>query len=260
MPAAQSSLALSQQCVLVTGASRGLGAAIARAFLREGAFVVINYLHSKAEAQAIADLAPGQAVALQADVTDPDAVAAMFAQARHYAGRPVTTLVNNALPAFQFDGDARPRLDTLDWSRMNQQMEGILGGALHTSQAALPGMREAGGGRIINIGTNLVQNPVVPYHDYTAAKAALMSLTRTLANDLGPDGITVNMVSGGLLRTTDASAATPEAVFDLIAANTPLRQVTTPEQFADAVLFFASPWSRAVTGQNLIVDGGLVKG
>ena len=260
MPAAQSSLALSQQCVLVTGASRGLGAAIARAFLREGAFVVINYLHSKAEAQAIADLAPGQAVALQADVTDPDAVAAMFAQARHHAGRPVTTLVNNALPAFQFDGDARPRLDTLDWSRMNQQMEGILGGALHTSQAALPGMREAGGGRIINIGTNLVQNPVVPYHDYTAAKAALMSLTRTLANDLGPDGITVNMVSGGLLRTTDASAATPEAVFDLIAANTPLRQVTTPEQFADAVLFFASPWSRAVTGQNLIVDGGLVKG
>ena len=105
----------------------------------------------------------------------------------------------------------------------------------------------------------LFQNPVVPYHDYTAAKAALLSLTRTAAGDLGPDGITVNMVSGGLLRTTDASAATPEAVFDLIAGMTPLRSVTTPEEFADAVLFFASPWSRAVTGQNLVVDGGLVR-
>jgi 3-oxoacyl-[acyl-carrier protein] reductase len=68
------------------------------------------------------------------------------------------------------------------------------------------------------------------------------------------------MVSGGLLRTTDASAATPEAVFDLIAAATPLGQVTTPADMADAALFFASPWSRAVTGQNLIVDGGLVFG
>jgi len=68
------------------------------------------------------------------------------------------------------------------------------------------------------------------------------------------------MVSGGLLRTTDASSATPEAVFDLIAGSTPLRRVTTPGELADAVLFFASPWSRAVTGQNLIVDGGLVFG
>jgi 3-oxoacyl-[acyl-carrier protein] reductase len=119
-------------------------------------------------------------------------------------------------------------------------------------------MAEAGFGRIITIGTNLVQNPVVPYHDYTAAKGALLALTRTMAAELGPSGITVNMVSGGLLRTTDASAATPEAVFDLIAANTPLRRVLTPAEAADTVLFFASPWARGVTGQNLIVDGGLV--
>jgi len=253
-------LLLNQQCVLVTGAGRGLGAAITRAFLREGATVILNYLHSETAARALAADAPGRAMALQADVTDPQAVAAMLSAARRALGRPVTTVVNNALPAFRFDGDARPRPEALDWARMSQQMQGALGGALHVVQAALPGMREAGGGRVINIGTNLFQNPVVPYHDYTAAKAALLSLTRTLANDLGSDGITVNMVSGGLLRTTDASAATPEAVFDLIAANTPLRQVTTPAQFADAVLFFAAPWSRAVTGQNLIVDGGLVKG
>jgi 3-oxoacyl-[acyl-carrier protein] reductase len=105
----------------------------------------------------------------------------------------------------------------------------------------------------------LFQNPVVPYHDYTASKAALLSLTRTLSADLGADNITVNMVSGGLLRTTDASAATPAAVFDFIAASTPLQRVTTPEEFADALLFFASPWARSVTGQNLVVDGGLVK-
>lgn len=73
-------------------------------------------------------------------------------------------------------------------------------GAPNTTQAALPSLREQGYGRIVNIGTKLFQNPVVPYHDYTAAKAALLSLTRTLAADLGPDGVTVNMVSGGLLR------------------------------------------------------------
>jgi 3-oxoacyl-[acyl-carrier protein] reductase len=105
-----------------------------------------------------------------------------------------------------------------------------------------------------------MQNPVVPYHDYTAAKGALLALTRTAAKELGPLGVTVNMVSGGLLRTTDASAATPEAVFDIVASQTPLGRVTTPDEMADAILFFASPWARAVTGQNLIVDGGLVFG
>ena len=122
------------------------------------------------------------------------------------------------------------------------------------------GFRELGSGRVINIGTNLFQDPVVPYHDYTAGKAALLSLTRTFAKDLGPAGVRVNMVSGGLLRTTDASSATPEEVFDQIAASSALRRVTTPEEFASAVVFFASPASRAVTGQNLIVDNGLVMG
>ncbi len=196
---------------------------------------------------------------MQADVTDATAVHALVAQAQEHFGRAITTVVNNALPAFSFNGDLRPHADTLTWEHMHQQFEGIVRGALNTTQAAMPGMQNAGFGRIINIGTNLFQNPVVPYHDYTAAKAALLSLTRTLSHDLGPHGITVNMVSGGLLRTTDASSATPQEVFDLIAASTPLRRVTTPQEFADAVLFFASPWSRSITGQNLVVDGGLVK-
>ena len=115
-------------------------------------------------------------------------------------------------------------------------------------------------GRVLNIGTNLFQNPVVPYHDYTAAKGALLAVTRTFAQELGPKNVTVNMVSGGLLRTTDASSATPDAMFDIIAQSTPLGHVTTPQELADAALFFLSPLSRAVSGQNLIVDGGYVKG
>ncbi|MCK9534884.1 MAG: 3-oxoacyl-ACP reductase [Pseudomonas sp.] len=254
----QHSLRLDQQLVLVTGAARGLGEHLVRAFLREGAKVVINYHKSAAAAKTLANEAPEQLLAIQADITDSAAVQAMFAQAREHFGMPVTTVINNALPDFSFNGDARPKVEQLSMADLNQQFTGVVGGALNTTQAALAGMREACFGRIINIGTNLFQNPVVPYHDYTASKAALLSLTRTLSHDLGPDNITVNMVSGGLLRTTDASAATPEAVFDYIAANTPLRRVTTPAEFADAILFFASPWARSVTGQNLIVDGGLV--
>ncbi len=252
-------LKINEQVVLVTGGGRGLGQHVVQAFLREGARVVINYLNSAAPAQALAATAPGRAIALQADVTDAQAVQHMLDQAVSHFGAAVTTIVNNALPAFSFNGEARDHADVLRWESLDQQFQGIVRGALNTTQAALAGMKELGFGRIVNVGTNLFQNPVVPYHDYTAAKAALLSLTRTLSHDLGPQGITVNMVSGGLLRTTDASAATPEAVFDLIAASTPLRRVTTPAEFADAVLFFASPWSRSVTGQNLVVDGGLVK-
>ncbi len=255
----QHNIRLDQQLVLVSGGARGLGAHLVRAFVREGARVVINYHQSAEAAQKLASEAPEQLLAIQADITDRSAVQAMFARAREHFGTPVTTLINNALPSFSFNGDARPAVEELTLAHLHQQFDGVMGGALNCVQAALPGMRETGFGRIVNIGTNLFQNPVVPYHDYTAGKAALLSLTRTLANDLGPGNITVNMVSGGLLRTTDASAATPEAVFDYIADNTPLRRVTTPAEFADAILFFASPWARAVTGQNLVVDGGLVK-
>lgn len=248
-----------EQTVLITGGGRGLGAAIAAAFAGQGARVVIDYRNSKEAAEALANRLGENAIAVQGDVTDDAAVAALFDTSREHFGTPITTVVNNALADFSFDGDARPKADTITWERFDAQLRGSVRAALLTTQAALPGMREAGFGRIINVGTNLFQNPVVPYHDYTASKAALLSLTRTLSADLGADNITVNMVSGGLLRTTDASSATPAEVFDFIAASTPLQRVTTPEEFADALLFFASPWARSVTGQNLVVDGGLVK-
>ncbi|MBR0557286.1 3-oxoacyl-ACP reductase [Ciceribacter sp. L1K23] len=252
-------LPLKEQVVIVTGAGRGLGAAIATAFAREGASVAINYRESREKAEALAKaLGPGTA-AFKADVRDPREVAAMVRAVTEQFGAP-TTVIHNALADFAFNGDARTKLSDLTWQDISAQAETGVGGALNLIRAIRPAMAEAGFGRFVLIGTNLFQNPVVPYHDYTAAKAALLSLTRTAAAELGPLGVTVNMVSGGLLRVTDASAATPDAVFDLIAASTPLRQVTTPEELADAVLFFASPWARAVTGQNLIVDGGLVFG
>ncbi|MEV8143708.1 3-oxoacyl-ACP reductase [Specibacter sp. NPDC078709] len=250
---------IKDQIVLITGAGRGLGVEIARSFSREGARVVLNYRNSEAGAQQLAtEIGPDQAIALRADVTKSDDVAAMVSAAAEHFGAPITTLINNALPDFSFNGDARPKANEIGFADFQAQFAGVVGGALNTIQAVLPGLKEAGFGAIVNIGTNLFQNPVVPYHDYTAAKAALLALTRTFAADLGPANIRVNMVSGGLLRSTDASSATPEQVFDLIAGGTPLRKVTTPAEFADAALFFASPWARAITGQNLVVDGGLV--
>ncbi len=250
---------LADQIVLVTGAGRGLGAAIAHAFAREGARVAINYRHSKDKAEALAARLGDRALAVQGDVRVAAGVQTMLDQINAAWGAP-TTLIHNALADYSFNGDARDTIETLTAEALNAQFDTAVTGALNLIQALSPAMAVRGFGRIITIGSNLVQNPVVPYHDYTAAKAALLALTRTCAAELGPQGITVNMVSGGLLRTTDASAATPAAVFDQIAALTPLRSVTTPVEAADAVLFFASPWARAVTGQNLIVDGGLVFG
>ncbi|MFI7483951.1 3-oxoacyl-ACP reductase [Kocuria sp. M1R5S2] len=250
---------IADQTVLVTGGGRGLGRSIVESFAAQGAKVVVNYRESRTAAEDLAaQYGPDRAVALPADVTDAAQVAELLGAAGEHFGSPVTTVVNNALADFSFNGDARSGAEEIRWEEFDAQFTGSVRGALNTVQQALPGMREQGFGRIVNIGTNLFQNPVVPYHDYTAAKAALLSLTRTLAKDLGTHNITVNMVSGGLLRTTDASSATPDEVFDYIASATPLGRVTTPAEFADALLFFASPWARAVTGQNLVVDGGLV--
>ena len=251
---------ISDQIVLVTGGARGLGLAISKALIAEGARVVVNYLSSQAAAEQLAADYPQQVFSYQADVTDKTQVEQLFAAAETHFGTAITSVVNNALIHFQFNGDARPKIEELTAQTLQQQFEGAVVAALNTTQTALNPMKQAGFGRIVNIGTNLVQNPVVPYHDYTAAKAALLAFTRTAAHELGEYGINVNMLSGGLLQSTDASKATPDAVFDLIAASTPLRTVTTPDEFAAAVMMFLSPYSRAVTGQNLIVDGGLVKG
>ncbi|UOR13727.1 3-oxoacyl-ACP reductase [Halobacillus amylolyticus] len=249
---------IKDQIVLITGASRGLGAEIAKAFGREGARVIVNYNQSEKKAQEVVESIGDRALAVQADILDKEQVQAMFDQAEMHFGQAVTTVINNALVNFKFDAANRNTAETVTWEEYQMQLEGSVKAALHTIQAAYEGMCALKFGRIINIGTNLFQNPVVPYHDYNTSKAALLGFTRNMARDVGAHGITVNMVSGGLLQKTDASASTPDEVFEMISENTPLKQVTTPEELADATLFFASPWSRAVTGQNLVVDGGLV--
>ena len=248
------------QIVLVTGGARGLGLAISQLLIEEGARIVVNYLSSKTQAEALQKQYPDQVFTYQADVTQVDQVKALFTASKAHFGEGIHSVVNNALVQFEFNGDNRPKVEDLTWEMMSRQFSGAVQACLNTTQAALEDMKQAHFGRIVNIGTNLVQNPVVPYHDYTTAKAALLAFTRTTAQDLGQYGINVNMLSGGLLQTTDASKATPDFVFDLIAQSTPLRRVITPEEFASAILMFLSPYSRAVTGQNLIVDGGLVKG
>ena len=251
--------ALSESVALVTGASRGAGAAIARALAREGAAVAVNYLRSQDKARAVVDEiegAGGRAFAHRADVTDRAAVQGLVDATVERYGR-LDVAVSNALPSYSFDPSADyVSVETATWEHFDRQYQGAVRAAFHLAQAALPAMKERGGS-LVHIGTNLVYNPVVTYHDYTAAKAGLVGLTRTLAKELGPHGIRVNLVAGGLLQTTDASAVTSDEVFEFVRRGTPLQQTVTPEQFADAVLFFASPWSRSVTGQSLAVDGGL---
>ena len=245
------------ELVLVTGSGRGLGSSIAKSFVDNGYKVAINYFKSKDKAENLCKELGDNTRAFCADVSDVNQVKRMIDEIKVEFNQTPSILVNNAMTEYVFNGDARKFADKISWEEISQHLDVTLKGSLNLIQALIPSMKENSYGRIINIGTNLVQNPVVPYHDYTIAKAALLGLTRTFAKDLGSMGITVNMVSGGLLKVTDASAATPDAVFDAIAEMTPLQKVTTTEDFSDAVLFFASHQSRSITGQNLTVDGGL---
>ena len=113
-------------------------------------------------------------------------------------------------------------------------------------------------GAIVNIATDLIARPVVPYHDYTTAKAALVGFSRNLAAEVGPMGIRVNTVAPGLVYPTDSSSSTKEDVKDAIVAQTPLRRIARPEDVVGPVLFLASDWAQFLTGQTLYVDGGLI--
>ena len=249
---------LKEQTVLITGGSRGVGQELVKAFVEEGANVIINYYKSQEKAESLAEHLGPKAIALQADIRNQQEVQQMADTAKEYFHTPITTIVNNALIDFEFNPLTQKNVFELQWNDYNKQLEGTIKGALNSIQACMQDMKELGFGRIINIGTNLFQNPVVAYHEYTTAKAALLGFTRNMAKELGTYGITVNMMSGGLLKQTDASKVTTEEVFQLIESSTPLNRVTTPKELADVALFFASPWGSAVTGQNLVVDGGLV--
>ncbi len=246
--------------VLVTGSGRGIGAAIARAFAGEGATVVVNYLsNDAAAAEVVAQCkqAGGDAWAVKADAASPAAVQAMVAQALQEVGR-IDVVVNNALRAYSFDPEQRKLFGELAWADYQAQFEGTVGAAYHVCHAVLPHFRQRAQGAIVNIVTDLVEQPVVPYHDYTTAKAALVGFSRTLAAELGPLGIRVNCVAPGLVYPTQSSGSTRAQFREAIMAATPLRRIARPEDVAGPVLFLASDWSGFMTGQVLFVDGGLV--
>ncbi len=250
------------RAILVTGASRGIGAAIAAAFAAEGGLVIVNYRENHAAAEAVAERCRargGQALAVAADVTDPAAVAGLAARITEEVGR-LDAVVNNAFAPYRFDPDRRVRFRDVPWEAYQRQFDGAVRAAYIVVQAMLPLMTRRSGAAIVNLASDLVARPSIPYHDYTTAKAALVGFSRNLAAELGPIGVRVNCVAPGLVTPTEASRDTPEEVREALIAQTPLRRLATPEDVAGPVLFLAGEESRFVTGQVLYVDGGLVMG
>ncbi|MBV9850726.1 MAG: SDR family oxidoreductase [Armatimonadetes bacterium] len=239
---------LEGKVALVTGAGRGIGSEVARLFAGEGARVGVHYRSSRETAEALAREIGG--VALQADLTDSAATEAMVAAALSHFGR-MDVLVNNAA---SFAADLS--FEQATWDDFQNEFAGVVGTTVNPTRAVVPIMKQQGGGRIIVFLATLLQRPVPNYVVHATAKSALIGLTRTLARDLGPHGITVNMVSPGM-TLTEYSQALPEKVQDAVRRQTPLRRLATPEDVAKVVLFYASPLADFVSGANLAPDGGL---
>jgi 3-oxoacyl-[acyl-carrier protein] reductase len=229
---------------LVTGASRGLGAAIARRLAADSP-VVVNFASDAAGAARVVEditAAGGQAVAYRADVTDPAAVREMVG-----AVGPLRVVVANAtgpqplIPA-----------EETTWEDHLRQLEFFVKSPTLLMQAALPGMKQRGDGRIILIGSDSFERALPLASAYNAAKGAQIGLARTWARELGPYGVTVNVVAPGWIpveRHGDADTAS-------YVADVPLGRIGTPQDIADVVAFVASGAARFVTGERITVNGG----
>lgn len=243
---------LQGKVALVTGASRGIGAAVARGMAEQGAAVVINYLQSKDKAETLQNeitRAGGRAMVFQADVRDRSAVDNMVAAAEKELG-PIDILVNNAninFPMQPFAGMA--------WPEIEAKLTGEIGAMVHCCQAVIPYMMKKKSGKIVLVSSVLSRQPGHGFAAHCAAKAAVDSLARTMALELGPAGIHVNVVGPGLTKT-DATAGMPAEVFTQTANHTPLQRVANPPDIANTVIFLASDMSDHITGQYIAVDGG----
>jgi NAD(P)-dependent dehydrogenase (short-subunit alcohol dehydrogenase family) len=247
---------LNQHIAVITGAGSGIGRAIALAYAKEGAKVVILDANGKAAAATAQDIkaAGGAAASYALDVTKRDACFAMAKRVADEAG-PVTVLVNNAgiNRRNPFAGDA----DTMagDW---NDIMAVNLDGVFNVTQAFLPQIRAAKG-RIVNMGSmqSFLHVRTPSSAAYTASKHAVLGFTRALAAELGKDGVRVNAIGPGLLATplNEKMRSNPE-LLKVFIDHTPLGRVGTPEDIANAAVFLASDMSSFVTGTLLMVDGG----
>jgi 3-oxoacyl-[acyl-carrier protein] reductase len=245
-------MALVSGAAVVTGASRGIGAACAVALGRAGAGVVVNFHTAEEQAEAVVSRIRdegGRAVAVQADVTNEEEVARL-AGAAHDAFGPVGILVSNAAVRLEF----KPFADTT-WDDYQLHLDVTLRAFLLLAQAFLPEMQERGQGRLIGVGSTSVDAPVPGLHAYTASKAAQVGMLGALAKEVGPSGVTVNLVVPGY-SATDRVALLSEGFTRGYAERNPRRRLGLPEDVAGAVCYLASGEADYVTGTSLLVEGG----
>jgi 3-oxoacyl-[acyl-carrier protein] reductase len=234
---------------LVTGASRGIGAAIAKALAREGWPVGVNFRSGSDAADAVVDEitgAGGRAKALQGDVSDPATADALFKALEDEFG-PVLVLVNNA--GVRADGLA-PMIDDEDWDSV---IDTNLSAAFRLTRRALRPMIRNRYGRVVNIASIVgAVRGNAGQANYAASKAGLVAMTRTVASEVGRRGVTVNAVAPGLIETDMT-----EGIEENLLEHVPARRAGTPDEVAECVRFLASDGAGYVTGVCLTVDGGL---
>ncbi len=235
-------------CAIVTGASRGIGAAIARALAADGWTVGVNYRSDAEGAEALAReiaAAGGTAVPLGGDIRDPEALEAAFAAMEAEHG-PVLVLVNNAGVR---DDNLAPQIDDEAWARV---VDTNLSAAFRTTRRALRPMLRARFGRIVNVASIVGPRANAGQANYAAAKAGLIGMTKTVAVEVARRGITVNAVAPGLVETKLTEDLNGDALGAI-----PARRAGTPDEIAACVRFLVSDEASYVTGTTLTVDGGL---
>ncbi len=244
---------LSGKVVLVTGGGRGIGAAICRVMAREGASVAINYSSSGAKANTLAgDLSRegARAKAFEADVRDPDAVRAMVDSVVETFGR-LDGIVNNAIAGRQ-DG----ALDEATWDDYANSFDFGCKAIVNSITAARPHFARQGGGRIVNIVTEIWNMAPANWSVYMAGKGAMVGVSRSLAVELGPENITVNMVAPGWMVTEKVDTSSEGS--KNFAKSLPLRRHGSAEEIGNACAFFISDLASYVTGAYLPVTGGRI--